>query len=60
MKLTESILAELRHQCERQATRNYKAVEVDHRTLLALLNEVERGRVVALRFEVQTPTPGSD
>lgn len=50
-KINETILSELRKQAERQSKHNYKAVEVDYRTLLALITEIERGRLVGLRFE---------
>ena len=56
VKITEDILDELEHQCRRQADgkKNYRGVEVDYRTLQALIEEIRRGRVVNLRFEQQT------
>lgn len=54
MKINQGILDELKHQCERQSQKNYRGVEVDYRTLRALIAEVERGRLVELRFERPT------
>lgn len=43
MKLNQNILDELKHQCDRQATKNYRGVEVDYRTLRALIAEIGAG-----------------
>lgn len=51
VKLNQAILDELRHQAERQATSRYKAVEVQCATLLSMISEIERARIVDLRFE---------
>lgn len=51
MTINQSILDELRKQAERQQLRNYKAIEIDCRTVLALIAEIERSRLVELRFE---------
>ena len=52
MRITEEILDELKAQAERQSTRKYKWLDVDSRVVLALINEIERSRLVDLRFEV--------
>lgn len=49
MSITQPILDELRSQANRQSQRNYKQVEVDCRTLLAIVYEVEQSRLVAQR-----------
>lgn len=54
VKITESILSEIDHQCDRQSEKNYRGVEVDYRTLKALIAEIRRGRLVDLRFERPT------
>lgn len=51
MKLTQAILDELKHQADRQSKRNYKCVEVDFRTVFALVEEIERVRSVCVRCE---------
>lgn len=51
MTINQSVIDELTEQCDRQSKRNYKCVEVDYRTLRALLAEIERSRLVNLRFE---------
>lgn len=51
MTITQGILDELRHQAENQSKTRYRAVEVQCATLLAMIAEIERGRVVDLRFE---------
>ena len=51
VKINEAILEELRSQAIRQSRRNYRQVEVDCRILLALIHEIERGRLVNLQFE---------
>lgn len=53
MKITQPVLDELRKQAERQAQRNYKAIEIDCRTVLALVAEIERSRAVAERFSCE-------
>ena len=52
MKINQKLIDELKAQAEKQATRNYKWLEIDARTLLALLAEIERSRLVDLRFEI--------
>ena len=52
MKITQTLIDELRTQAKKQSQRNYKWLEIDARTLLALLAEIERSRLVELRFEV--------
>lgn len=52
--INQTILDELRHQAERQSKRNYRCVEIDCRTVLALISEIERSRLVELRFERST------
>ncbi len=54
MRLNQAILDELKHQAQRQASRNYKQVEVPCGTLLAMIHEIERSRLVDLRFERAT------
>ena len=60
VKINQAILDELRTQATRQSKRNYRQVEVDCRTLLALIHEIERCRLVDLRFESVVDTPGRD
>ena len=50
MKITQSVIDELKKQAEKQKSRTYKGVDVDARVLLVLLAEIERGRLVNLRF----------
>lgn len=54
MKITQALLDELKSQAERQATRTYKWLDIDSRVVLALIAEIERSRLVDLRFEVGT------
>lgn len=52
--INQSILDELENQCERQSTKNYRGVEVDYRTLRALIAEIKRSRLVAERFSCES------
>jgi hypothetical protein len=54
VKINQKLLDSLKAEAERQLTRNYKWLEIDARTLKALIMEVERGRLVDLRFERPT------
>jgi len=54
MKITQAIIDELKKQAEKQKQRTYKGVEVDARVLIVLLREIERSRLVDLRFEKTT------
>ena len=54
VKINQAVIDELKAQCEKQKTRTYKGVEVDARVLIVLLKEIERGRLVDLRFERST------
>lgn len=54
MKINQAVLDELKSQAEKQSKRTYKGVEVDARVLLILLREIERGRLVDLRFDRST------
>lgn len=44
MILSQGILDELRHQAELQGKKNYRCIEVDWRTVIALCNEIEEFR----------------
>lgn len=44
MILSQGILDELRHQAELQGKKNYRCIEVDWRTMIALCNEIESCR----------------
>jgi hypothetical protein len=55
MKIKQEILDELRNQAARQSQRNYKCVEVDCRTLLAMIHEIERHRLVVERQTLAHP-----
>ena len=58
-KITQAVIDELKHQAEKQAKTRYRAIEVQCSTMLALLAEIERGRIVSLRFEkssAESPT----
>lgn len=44
MILSQGILDELRHQAELQGEKNYRCIEVDWRTVIALCDEIENSR----------------
>ena len=49
VKINQAILDEMKHQAQRQAKRNYKCIEIEVRTVLALIHEIERSRLVDVR-----------
>ena len=57
MNITDGILEELRKQSEKQLLRNYKGVEVDARTLLQLLSEIDNSRLIELHDPLETAMP---
>lgn len=51
MNVNDKLIESLRREAESQAKKNYKWLEIESRVLLALLDEIERARLVDLRFD---------